>query len=310
MDPSGQVDHYSLSADQALDQLLAAQQAQVEATRVMSPTPTLTMALEPQQQYEQQLALSQQTHSSGRSALGCNTIVGMEVEMWGLRSGNMPCERCNSPCIDVFVCNACYRSGHAQCLNIQAIDGFGFCSDCLPWALQQKSRHVTAQEQAKWTGRLSAQLAAWRESTVTATGVLGAIGLAVGGAGAMAASGTHAFLTGMVQGARSGASTPRATAQLEDAASISVPDEDTQVETAGEPSVVAPPLGEAIASGTAGDHGGRSALGRHAITVGETNTPTPLSGRSAPGRHVIAGVGSSSEVGQQPRALSAPRATV
>ena len=72
----------------------------------------------------------------------------------------------------------------------------------MPWAIDQHSRCVTEAQRERWAIRLTSQLANWRSMTTSATGALGAVGLAIGGAGAIVVGGTSALVRGAVQGAK------------------------------------------------------------------------------------------------------------
>ena len=82
--PAVQLSHFPIpeNADQALDRLLVEHGSQTPVTRVMSPTHALQ--LEPPVPTITTLALQEPQ--------------SMALELWGLRSGNMPCERCATAC--------------------------------------------------------------------------------------------------------------------------------------------------------------------------------------------------------------------
>ena len=124
------------------------------------------------------------------------------VERWGIRGARQPCEICNGMVTDPWVCSACYKTGHQECLQAVQLEGYAFCSVCHPWAIDQHSRCVTEAQRERWAIRLASQLANWRSMTTNATGALGAVGLAIGGAGAMVLGGTSALVRGAVQGAK------------------------------------------------------------------------------------------------------------
>ena len=151
---------------------------------------------------------------------------------------------------DPWVCSSCYATGHSECLQASILEGYAFCINCKPFAIEQYSRFTTEAQRQRWAVRLAGQLANWREMTVNATGALGAVGLAIGGAGAMVVGGTAALVRGAVQGAC--ASTHAASpATLQDAA----PPEPEEASTA-----------EAQADSRPNDSGrGPSALGCHGI---------------------------------------------
>ena len=126
----------------------------------------------------------------------------------------MLCEVCQQPARDVWVCSGCYQSGHPSCFGMEVLDGYAFCQQCMPWAIQQHSRITTEQQKSRWARRLSGQLANWKEMSITAAGTLGAVGMAIGGAGAMVVGGTTALVRGAFEGAMTGSTTPRL--QIED----------------------------------------------------------------------------------------------
>ena len=125
------------------------------------------------------------------------------LERWGIRGATQPCEWCNQVVTDLWVCSACYRSGHKECMQADVLEGYAFCAACQPWTIEQLSRFRTEAQKELWTARLANQLANWRAMTTTATGALGAVGMAIGGASAMVISGTSALVRGVAQGARS-----------------------------------------------------------------------------------------------------------
>ena len=67
-----------------------------------------------------------------------------------------------------------------------------------------------------WNVRLAGQLANWRSTVVNTTGALGAVGVVLGGAGAVVVEGTTALVRGVMEGARREALTPE---------NIPIPDE-------------------------------------------------------------------------------------
>ena len=125
---------------------------------------------------------------------------GHALERWGLRDTSMICEVCNRLASELWVCSACYRAGHPECLQMSLLDDYAFCSNCKPWAIEQHSRQTTEAQKERWRARLAGQLANWRAMTVTATGVLGTVGIALGGVGAMVLGGTAALVQGAVEG--------------------------------------------------------------------------------------------------------------
>ena len=177
-----------MGPDEQLNQLLRAASALPVPSEPLGPATALPLTVIPDQ------------HTVTR-VMSPNVDQGV-LERWGLRGYSMQCEVCQALVSDPWVCSACYKSGHQQCLKTIKLEGYAFCISCQPWAIDQYSRFTTAAQRQCWTVRLAGQLANWREVTVSATGALGAVGVALGGAGAMVVGGTAALVCGAVQGAR------------------------------------------------------------------------------------------------------------
>ena len=113
-----------------------------------------------------------------------------QIERWGIRGAQKPCDGCQGMVVDLWVCSMCFRSGQPQCLQMSQLEGYAFCSACMPMAVQQHSQMMTTFQKEQWELSLANQLAKWREMSVSAKGALGTLGLAIGGAGAMVVGGT------------------------------------------------------------------------------------------------------------------------
>eukprot|EP00959_Pyramimonas_sp_CCMP1952_P323696 6774736-Pyramimonas_sp.AAC.1 len=68
-----------------------------------------------------------------------------ELQPWGLRATDVfwSCEVCSGDVAEVWVCSACYRAGHARCLDAVVIEGYAFCHLCKDWAQTQHDRNTT-----------------------------------------------------------------------------------------------------------------------------------------------------------------------
>ena len=99
--------------------------------------------------------------------------------------GSYECEVCNFPVDDgVFVRAQCCEAGLRQRLRLEAVPqlpDYAFCQTCIPWVITQQSRLQTQADQQRWSIRLAAAMAAWRQTSVGATGVLGTLGVSIGG---------------------------------------------------------------------------------------------------------------------------------
>ena len=115
--------------------------------------------------------------------------------------GPMSCLTCGRYAQAVYVCGRCHVYGHAQCLRIQMIGGWGFCHQCQPWAAEQLKKFESDIQALEWRSSLTNQLQKWKQMATTTTGVFSSVGMAIGGTGAMLATGTTALLQGAVQGA-------------------------------------------------------------------------------------------------------------
>ena len=132
-----------------------------------------------------------------------------------LASGHASCDRCTYAVAEqLWVCSLCYAAGHRACLQPHVVEGFAFCADCTPWARQQATKMHHEAEKVKWKSRLQAQLEGWRSASTFATGTLGSIGLALGGATVVVAQASAALIRGAAAGAQ--AAGTAAAAEIED----------------------------------------------------------------------------------------------
>ena len=178
-----------------------------------------------------------------------------EMQAWGLHtSGGMTCEVCSGSVAEVWVCSACYMAVHPQCLDAVVIEGYAFCRRCKSWAMEQHSLHTTELQKQRWRNRLASQLTTWREVTITTTGALGTVGMALGSAGAMIAGGTTALVRGAIAGAQASARAASPPAPLEDGqaeglAGGSVPVPSPPQPEQQQPSALAASLTDSVRSG-------------------------------------------------------------
>ncbi len=100
------------------------------------------------------------------------------------------------------MCSACYTAGHEGCLKAELLDGYAFCEACLPWAVMQRSKLTSEDQKVTWKNRLAKQLAGWQEMSITASGTMATVGVAVGAATVTVAESAAALVQGAVQGVR------------------------------------------------------------------------------------------------------------
>ena len=131
---------------------------------------------------------------------------GLQIE--GPDTTMFYCEVCERATHDLYVCSACYRSGHHGCLKVEVVGEYAFCEQCSTWAIAQYSNFNTDSQRQRWSTRLARQLASWRETAVTTQGVASAVGLALGSGVAMMEQGTAAFVKGAVEGIATAVSSP------------------------------------------------------------------------------------------------------
>ena len=112
------------------------------------------------------------------------------------------CDHCQLIVYDVWTCAMCMVQGHRQCLNLQFIAGFAFCSLCSTQAQAAYQRH-TEEQRARWLQSMSASVASWRQTIMTTSGAAASIGLAAGACTGALVAGAVA----MAHGAASGAAT-------------------------------------------------------------------------------------------------------
>eukprot|EP00959_Pyramimonas_sp_CCMP1952_P452987 9467492-Pyramimonas_sp.AAC.1 len=132
---------------------------------------------------------------------------------WGLQidrpdATTLYCEVCMMAAHDLYVCSACYRSGHHGCLKVEVVGEWAFCERCSPWAISQYSNFNTDVQRQMWSTRLARQLASWKETAVTTQGVASAVGPALGSGVAMMGQGTAAFVKGAAEGIATAVSAP------------------------------------------------------------------------------------------------------
>ena len=89
---------------------------------------------------------------------------------------------------------------------VELVGDYAFCNLCSQWAIEQYSNHVTEVQRSRWRTRLAKQLATWKETAMTTTGVAGTLGLAIGSGVAMVGQGTAAFIKGTIEGITSASS--------------------------------------------------------------------------------------------------------
>ena len=145
---------------------------------------------------------------AGESALATRVMSPNRGQIVNYSFDHFDCEVCFQA-VDggVFLCAQCCKAGHWECLGLQSwakLPQYAFCPDCMPWVIKQQSRLQTQADQQRWSLRIAAAMAAWRETAVGASGMLGSLGVALGGAGATLVHGTAALAAGTLQGARAG----------------------------------------------------------------------------------------------------------
>ena len=119
----------------------------------------------------------------------------------GMRlQGATKCIVCIGDMTEIWVCPYCYCYGHPWCLNASVLDGWVVCGNCLPEAESQYRQHLADQQVSCWQQSLQDQVAQWKSTMVTATGVLSTVGLTLGGTGAVLASGATALVKGAAIG--------------------------------------------------------------------------------------------------------------
>ena len=72
------------------------------------------------------------------------------TDRWGHPGITLPCDICAKPAHEPWICSACSKTGHLECLQAAQIEGYAFCSTCWPWALDQHSRCTTDALKARW----------------------------------------------------------------------------------------------------------------------------------------------------------------
>ena len=145
-------------------------------TRVMSPSPATTSSFQLVEQ-PHQLAL--------------------------IRNTQWVCQVCDGDSTGhTYVCGMCDLAGHHDCLNGDYVQDFYFCRQCLSSAHEQWRRYSARQQETRWITRIQSQLTAWQPAAITTTGVMGAVGVAIGSAVKVAASGSAALVRGAAEGVR------------------------------------------------------------------------------------------------------------
>ena len=136
------------------------------------------------------------------------------MQPWGLQTQGyreeyrpiLQCEMCQEYALELYVCSACYRAGHKDCLMVELVGEYAFCNPCSMWAIEQYSHQVAEIQRSRWRTRLARQMAAWTETAMTTTEVAGTLGLAIGSGVAMVGHGTAAFIKGTIEGITSASS--------------------------------------------------------------------------------------------------------
>ena len=116
------------------------------------------------------------------------------------------CDLCKQGAHELFVCGLCHVAGHRHCLrpgSVRTMPDYIVCEHCLPWAIDQASRAETQHQRLAWGARLSASMASWRQTALSASGVAATLGVTVGATGAAIVGGVTAFAAGTLQGASS-----------------------------------------------------------------------------------------------------------
>ena len=57
------------------------------------------------------------------------------VEGWGIQGAQYICDACGPMALNRWVCSACYRAGHQECLGMQPMDSYAFCEAISRWDL-------------------------------------------------------------------------------------------------------------------------------------------------------------------------------
>ena len=90
-----------------------------------------------------------------------------------------------------------------MCLQAVLVDGWVFCGQCAPEIERQYQQYMADQQLESCQKSLTDQYQLWKEAMVSATGVLGTVGMTIGGAGAVLAGGAIALGKGAAMGVSS-----------------------------------------------------------------------------------------------------------
>ena len=114
------------------------------------------------------------------------------------------------------VCANCGQCGHVFCLGLQELQGFPFCSDCLPVVTLQFAEMERQQAQQEWRLRHADQLGQWKVMATRIMGASASVGVTLGGVAATAAGAAVAGVQGLVQGVSQAAGGQRALLDIPD----------------------------------------------------------------------------------------------